>query len=289
MVSSKRESWLVHHYCQGLGLANCLRMLCRGIEVEVVDQFSTPQHRDKVSARIESFDRVIAEPSIARRDPIMARVDPGRMLQLPTLRFSGYHPDLVLLWHAGKPLDSPTGNSHSMIAYCAFSKGIDERAVPSLFREEVFDACGYFDQWERSRALLLESFSEHGFDVSGVLVEWSRRGPFMHSIIHPYIACLRDIARMILDRVGMDVVDTRMLPVDNLAMSEGLPVYPEIALRLGIQGNYLFKLGNRYEVVDLQEYVGLAYKHYRRMPEAVAHPGYVDRFEQARNAIAEMA
>jgi hypothetical protein len=288
MADAKRESWLVHHFCQGQGLANSLRMLCRNIDVELVDQFSTAAHRDKVRARLDSFDRVIVEPSVLRRDPVMAGIDPSRLVQLPTLAFHGYHPDLTLLWSEGKALSGPNGSAHSMIAYLAFETGIDERGAVALFREDVFDACGYFRQWEPGRARLLADFREYGFDLSAAFVEWSRRGPFMHSIIHPHVECLRDVAKLILARLGMEVLDTQMLPVDNLAAGEGSPVYPEIAVRLGIRGSYLFKLGKSYQVVELPQYVALAYDHYRDMPAATAHPGHVERLEQARKGFREM-
>ena len=73
-------------------------------------------------------------------------------------------------------------------------------------------------------------------------------GPFggLHaSPFHPKIDCLNDLARAIIRRAGLPLTNSLSRPPDNLATGPVFPVYPEIGRRLGVAGDYLFKLGRR--------------------------------------------
>ena len=278
-----RQHWLVHHYCQGTGLADNLRLLCGDISLEVIDQHSPAWLRDKVVERIDEFDRVIVEPTIARR--FEQRLQ-DRLIVVPTFAFRGYHPDFFLLRReTGRQFAGPTGSSQSMIAYCAFNAGRTEAETVALYREEVYAASGYLDQWSDSREALLATFRHHGLELGRDFVGWSRRGPFMHSIIHPRIACLRDVARKILEREGLPVFAAEFLPPDILASREVLPVYPEIARVVGIAGSYLFKRGDNQRIYDLEEYVALSFAGFRTAPGATVLPAYAPVLEKVKSAI----
>ena len=287
-MANPTQAWLVYHYCQGTGLANCLSLLCRNIKVEVIDQFTPPERRDEILSRASQFNRVIIEPSIPAEHPGLFARD--RLTILPTLGFQGYHPDFSILWTGQRrALPGVAGSSHSMLAYCAFVLGIDLAKTASLYRADVYRACGYFEEWESSRTNLFATFSRHGFDLSEAFIEWSRGGPFMHGTIHPKIGCLRDIAKMILRRLDMEVLETEILPSDNLASFAVLPVYPEIGVRLGITGNYLVKPGKRYELLDFPQYLARSFASYKKTPETViAHPSNVARLARVKSVIKDL-
>lgn len=282
-VRDTEQRWLVHHYCQGTGLSDNLRLLCQDISVEVIDQHSDEEHRKEVLARMADFDRIVVEPVIARQ---FEDARQSRLTVVPTLAFRGYHPDFFLLRREeGRQFAGPTGSSQSMIAYCAYIAGRTERDAVGLYREEVYSACGYLDQWSTSREELLSTFRRHGLDLGHDFVRWSRRGPFMHSIIHPRIDCLRDVARKILESAGLPALPVGFLPPDSLAYREVLPVYPEIARRVGIAGSYLFKGGRDQRVFDLHEYVEASFAGFRRVPDIHVHPAYVSLLENVKTAI----
>lgn len=280
-----RQRWLVHHYCQGAGLASCLRLLCGEVEVEVIDQYSSEDHRAAVLDQIAGFDRIIVEPTIARK---FGAADQPRLLVVPTLAFRGYHPDFFLLRRGdGRQFAGPTGSSQSMIAYAAFHAGLSERHAVALYREDVYAACGYLDQWSASREQLLSAFRHHGLELGREFVRWSRRGPFMHSIIHPRIGCLRDVALKLVERAGLPACPAEFLPPDELAYREVLPVYPEIARRVGIGGSYLFKRGDDQRIYSLEEYVERSYAGFRNARDAKVLGAYVPVLEKVRTAVEE--
>jgi len=287
MAGPRKQAWLVHHYCQGEGLADCMRLLCADIEVECVDQHSSERHRESVLGRIASFDRIVAEPSIARQ--LVSKLPSDRVTIVPTLAFRGYHPDCFVLRHGGVAYPGPTGSSQSLIAFCAFRAGLSAHEALALYRREVYEACGYLDQWEESREETLASFAAHGFDLRRAFVAWSRRGPFMHSIIHPRIGCLHDVARAILEREGMELLPTHVLPPDRLASHEVVPVYPEIAIRLGIPGGLLFKRSGNQGFLDLPTYVRRAFNRFEKAPGAAPHGAYVPLVERVQGAIGAFA
>ena len=97
----------------------------------------------------------------------------------------------------------------------------------------------------------------------------------MYSINHPRIACVRDVARCVLARAGIQAVYDDALPQDNLANGPIFPVYPEIGARLGVQGSLLFKLGGAYRFLRLADYVEASFRLYRD------HDGITIRNEHA--------
>ena len=277
----------MHHYCQGQGLAACLRLLSKDISVEFLDQHCAEPRREEILARIDAFDHVVAEPTIATE--LAETIGEDRLTPLPTLSFRGYHPDFFVLLDEGRPFPGPIGSSQSLLAYAAFSAGLAPGEAVSLFRGEVYEACGYHDQWEASREALLSSFGSRGFDLRRDFVGWSRRGPFMHSIIHPQVACLRDVARHLLERAGMRVLPSTFLPPDLLANGEVLPVYPEIAMRLGIAGDLLFKRGNDQRIFGLSRFVERSYAVFRRGAALKGHRAYAHSLERVRSAVEAFA
>ena len=64
----------------------------------------------------------------------------------------------------------------------------------------------------------------------------------MHSINHPKLFVLADLARVLLEREGIESLpDVEQYVDDQLAEGPVWPVYPEVGQRLGVAGHYLFK------------------------------------------------
>jgi len=269
-----RQRWLLLYNCQVLGLANSLNLLSDEIEVEARDPHAFRREADAIGARLSSFDRVLAAPQLARDAPIDLDRH-GTLWQLPTLSFSAYHPDICYLQHDGKALKGPLGDYHSLIAWAAFRSGLDVAATLALYREDVYAQLGYFDRWDAARDAMLGTFAQHGFDLAPHFVQWTRGEAFMYSINHPRIACVRDVARCVLARAGIEAVYDDALPQDNLANGPIFPVYPEIGARLGVQGSLLFKLGGAYRFLRLADYVEASFRLYRD------HEGITIRNEHA--------
>lgn len=270
-----------------MGLANCLNLICPSIDVEFHDPSGFIREREKIMARLPSFERILVAPQLEKTLELdLSGHDTA--WRVPTINFDGYHPDICYLLQAGKSLKGPLGDYHSLIAYAAFRSGFDEAGTIQLFNERMYASLGYFDRWDQARTRMLEVFRSHGLDIANRYVHWSRNGPFMYSFNHVRIHCLRDIALTILERAGIDAQLVDFLPHDNLANGPVYPIYPEIAERVGAQGNYLFKPGGRYQCIGLQEFITASFELYRSAGDVEIRPEYARSLAHALTTIRQL-
>lgn len=267
-----RQRWLLVYNCQVLGLANCLNLSCDEIEVEHYDPTSFRAKSSALLERVGDFDRILVAPHLEAELAGHVQACPDTWV-VPTITFDAYHPDMCYLMDSGKVLKGPMGDYHSSIAYAAFCNGFSAQEARLLYRESVFADLGYFDRWDRARSTLLDAFRQRGFPLDARQVEWSRNEPFMYSVNHPRIHCVRDVARSILERAGLEATYTDALPHDNLANGPIFPVYPEIASALSVSGSYLFKRGGHYAFLRLPEFIDASFELYRNRAISI-HPKY---------------
>ena len=281
-----REPWLLIFNCQADGLANSLGLLDPGIEVTHFDPERFAVHRDAVMNQLDRYERILVAPFMERQFNLNFGTR-DNVWRVPHLLFFGYHPDLCHISLAGDFFRGPLGHFHSTLAYAAFRNGIDETSAAKLFREEVFAALGYFNAWDAERETLLQAFRHSGFALEDAFARWSSAGPFMHTPNHPKIECLHDIAKIILLRAGREIVQSGIVPHDNLTGGPVFPVYPEIGTRLGVVGNYQFKPGGGYRLMDLENYLAACFRIYREHPaERPSIPGFREQIERAITTLA---
>jgi hypothetical protein len=285
--SAERESWLLIFNCQADGLSNALGLLDDGIDVTALDPGRWAQQGDLVMSQLDRYARIVVAPRVERGLKLDFG-DRANVWRVPHVMFHGYHPDLCYLAESGPLAKGPLAHYHSTIAYAAFRRGLDVPATVALFREDVYAALGYFDAWDAARNTLLEGYRQCGFALEDTFVRWSGAGPFMHTINHPKIQCLRDLASMILRRAGRDGARTTIVPHDNLANGPIFPVYPEVGARTGVQGSYLFKPGGQYRLMTLEQYVTACFQIYHEHPaEVPSVPAFVAPVERAIATLAE--
>lgn len=275
--------WLVVFNCQGQGLANCLQIM-GNVSVDYHDHASILQHKESVLARLDTYDRVIVAPWVEEQAQLGIG-DLPNVWHVPPFYFDGYQPDFCWLTGAAGNLIGPLGNCQSIIARTAYLCELSESQAVSLYREDVYARLGYFAHWHHARELVISQYAAHGFDVRQMFVDWSRRMPFVHMGAHPKIFVLNDIARMLLDRDGLELHDAGILPHDNLVNGPVFPVYPEIASRLGLAGNYTFKCGGKYETMKLEAFVGASFRAFADFGEASPTDMFQSRLSAAINFI----
>jgi hypothetical protein len=249
--SGNRKAILVLGNCQARSMAACLQALNRdvvakGVELELTGFADRFARRDrKLHWVLSQYDHILVQPSLA---PLIRDYFPDlfvRVLLYPALNFSAYHPDLVYI-HV-KSTESymfgPLGHYNSAIAFWGFTNGLSVAETVELFNGWTYEALGYFDFWQSSRQALLSHGEAADFSLASYLDTWSRDGCFMHSINHPMLFVLADIAKEILSRLGLPTIPAAIqyLP-DDQADGPVWPIYPEVGERLGIEGHYHFKM-----------------------------------------------
>jgi hypothetical protein len=166
------------------------------------------------------------------------KILPNRIICYPVVAFSAYHPDLVFLTHkstGGNFGAGPVGEYNSWIAAWSFFHGLSVSDALKLYRSEVFEAIGYYDFLPESDRFMLSQLETVGWPES-LLRKWAAQGVFMHSVNHPKITVLRDIAACLLQKAGLEVKpDWQVTEIaDYLADDARWPVYPPIAQHLGV-------------------------------------------------------
>jgi hypothetical protein len=200
----------------------------------------------------------------------------------PAIVFAGFHPDLIYLQDPARgdvAFMGPLGLLHSALCVFAFREGMSAEEANGLYNRNVYEALGYFDVWNGAASEFLETSKSHfNLDLSGELMNWSRRGAFMYSLAHPKPFVLFDLAKRLFadSKLTVPDVDFDYYAIDDLARSEIFPVYPPVGEMLGVRGSYLFKKKNFHlsqsvgEVLTLPEFIAESYKAYaREKPESI--------------------
>lgn len=262
----------------------------------------------------EGFRALIAEASIAFASRGSQQVELkaianeiGRadlpVLAVPRVYFSGFHPDVAYPNTAAAELKGlPMGNAHSAILLAAFRDNLSVQETLSLYRGEVYEALGYFDAYDFSIEALIDECSQCGFDVAPMLPAWLEGGAFVYVPLHPRIEVLDDIARALLRSAGRKELGPPTAVDDELSRNLIWPIYPEIADRIGIAGDYIFRPKNSKAVtraelapMDLAAFVERSFAVYRRTPpdfaafERMADPRFEDIRRFAKQATGSSA
>lgn len=274
MTSEKNQSWLLLFNCQTPGLASSLRLLSPGLEVDAYDPGRFRRHRAEVLERLPSYDLVLVHPLLV--GDLADRGNAENVRVLPSVAFDAFTPDGIFVNErpGGKLLAGPIGDFHSAIGVAAFRLGLSVEETLGWFNAETYKRIGYLDRWVDSRDVLVGTFREAGYDISGPMLSWSRSGVFMHTFNHPHIRVLYDLATVILETHGMPVVDSPVTPHDNLANGPVLPVYPEVGRTLGVAGGYNFKRPGAYSLISLADYIEGSFQAMRDAEDATPSPAF---------------
>lgn len=254
-ASPSQPRWLLLFNCQALGLANCLSMATSAVAIEYCDFPKFRRSPGEYLDKIDSYDLVLTAPQFLYTE-VADLSKLARIVTLPTLYFDGYHPDLCHVHSGSGLLKGPLGDYHSSLAFAAYKCGLNPAATKALFSAKMYESLGYFGRWHEAKRRLVADFSNHGLDISAAFSGWSRSPTaFMHSVNHPVIGCLHDIARALVRSQGLEDEATHLRPHDNLLNGPVFPVYEEIAEHYSVRGSYRFKLAGQYRHVDLDQFI----------------------------------
>lgn len=185
---------------------------------------------------------------------------------IPNIVFSGFHPDIVMI----PGYRSAVGNYHSAIVISSYLNGISWVRAVRMFNAFIYESFGYFLKYEISRQFIINRASAIGCDLAEPFREWERLGVFMHTVNHPKIDVLASIAKALA--VNADLIPSDIPPPtaekDYMA-TQGViwPVYPEIAKRLNVPGEMVFRRPDR--VLDLESFVSESYEIYNSVPQDI--------------------
>lgn len=193
----------------------------------------------------------------------------GRLRFVPAIAFNGFHPDNDYVWNKNREaIVGILGQYNSLLAAWGWNHGLSVSSTLELFRDEVFDHIGYYGCMEASCKNLVRVGLEVDYPMPELMKKWLSQGSFMHSINHPKIFVLADIAYEFLRKNRIDhVPHIESYLKDRLADSVCWPVYPHIANKNNLNGSYYFKKVGQTDMpvmIALEEFVSASFENYNK-------------------------
>jgi len=202
---------------------------------------------------VDSHKHLVQESEIFK----LIQVEP---VFIPSITFTGFHPDVLFARLGESTLTSGHGSAWlSRILLWSHINGIQEEQILSFYDGNLFEKLGYLDHFAVAIDSLRHQFLPFELNADSWLTSCRRLGIFMHGPNHPWAAAIGILANQMLRSVpGLSIKRTisseEFLRYMNDYQSVSIwPVFPEIALRLGHEGSYLFK--HQGSIQDLSEYV----------------------------------
>lgn len=277
--------------CQANGIADCLAAMlpsarilpgfARDIREGLIDFEKTLSQSDVVVTLTSMRARVTSTLKDLNRTHVPVIV-------LPTIYYTGFHPDFIHVAAAGRGVKSPVGSGNSAIALAGWLDGLSVEQTVSLFRREIFEHLGYLEYDRQAESNLLSEAKGLGFDLDDEMRRWRSTGCFVYAPNHPKINVLASLARATLGLLDVKptVQHVEQLIPDLFAANVSWPVYPELAAKLGVPGEYVFKpaSGSRkvaapLRTLDLEAFVRGSFESYAEIERDQIE---VARFEDRR-------
>jgi hypothetical protein len=266
--------------CQSGALVRCARAMLPDAEVSAVtlERIATEAEADAAAERALQADIVLSQevrlPRFGRlRSEALKQLRPDVRLY-PKVIFTGFHPDAVYVFEANKAVPSPAGTYHSQLLIGAFLAGLPLERALRLFKGEVYERLGYFEEFRKAQIYLVKTAAALDFDLHPKRQRWLQADPFMYTTNHPKPRVMASIGRLAFEQLGLSpaAADPEAIE-DSLGRGVRLPVYPEIAERLGVEEPFLFTNAVRdgRASLTLEEFAAASYEAYRsRAPEVLA-------------------
>lgn len=212
---------------------------------------------------------LISGPKELEIEALANELNPNiRVVQFPELYFNAFHPDQVYAWMTdGSLVESATGPYHSAVALWAWQHGLNAAQTTQLFTAEIFESLGYHNRWQLSVDRLKHDFLPFPhLDYRDFIIPLQRSGCFMHTVNHPKVPAIAQMARVLARQIDPEV-NSNDIAIDNM-MVDGLfmasfswSMYPSVANALGLQGEFMWKRED-HSVIRLIEFVEESFQKY---------------------------
>lgn len=266
-MSGKTRSVLFISNCQSLIYEKVFSML---IAEELTFQVISTNNIDSYNERISQseFNTIIGPSSILNNEEFKILLDGSDIetLVMEPFLFESYHPDICYLKDKrGNLVKTKMGDYNSIIVLCGFLHGLTVEGVLELFDGTHFDEFGFYDLWNQD-VQRLQTRNALNLNWVYMLREESRRGCFMFTFNHPNSSILSAIAIEILKELNIkyNALSSNAVP-SYLANGPVWPIYPDIAERFAIKGDYFFKPADSWSVFDLRTFIEDSFEEYRKL------------------------
>jgi hypothetical protein len=267
----KRNKIVIIGNCQGSGIDSALRIMLPDFIVKSfnVSELSDIATIEKIKESLTETNYIIGLDNYKDSYISYCKNPNVIYLKLPFFTFSAFHPDQATLVERGEILRMNSGNTyHSLIILYCYLNGYKSSDVSKYFSKYYFAKLGYFDLWEREVIRQTAELNSNEIGGKNIFRGLSRRGNFMHTYNHPKIVVLCEIAKLFVEKI---LEKSAIFPsnifesvVDHLSFVGIWPVYPEIASHFGMEGSYIWRLGDT-PIVGLDKFIEYSYSEYDQL------------------------
>nr|WP_255722381.1 WcbI family polysaccharide biosynthesis putative acetyltransferase [Ectothiorhodospira lacustris] len=155
-----------------------------------------------------------------------------KVLYFPVIASGFFHPDISYMRYKGELFAGPVGDYHSVLITASYFAGLTQGQALNCFHPDVYEIVGFCQKAKNERKAFLENFDRAGIDLSEVVMERDKDGPWMRTLNHPKPQMIYDVVKRVLERDGLSIRNQSASAVewveDNLAQSAEWPLYPGI-------------------------------------------------------------
>ena len=244
--------------CQTGGLTACLDLLLPRDTVTGLHWLYSEEGKANAAAAAADADIVVtsAPPDLRAQMAAEHGFDETKCVIIPSIHFAGFHPDLTIAYAGQTRINVLAGVPYqSAIGVWAWKRGLTARDARRLFTQRTMGALGYDRYWTKAVAETRADFAATTIPFTDYFLPLQASGRlFMHTLNHPHIAAIAQLARGVARRLGAAEADLRqpledMVP-DALSLGPIWPVYPGVAEALGLQPSWLWKIGDVLYTLD---------------------------------------
>jgi len=257
--------------CQIVGLMRIISALSSEVSVETYPIQQLP----KISEIINKDTNIVFIQGINSSEVLNHSNQIKKpVYSYPTVFFSGFHPDHIMLpaIDQDRQIIPWKFHSHSAISVWTYINGISIKDAKKYYTENVFNILKFKNNYDDAIKTQTKYFREYELNFPLLFDKWRQNGSFMHMTIHPKLIIFHDIALHILKMIGISPktrVDYLSHVVDPLTSLTGWPVYPEWGKQIDIPGDFTFRIfeDKFIGLMDLDAYLEYAYGRYSKFPE----------------------
>ena len=260
--------------CQAHPIALCLMAMAPDIVARPIVANRSTEITDDLTAYDLVFTTLLDDARLENAFPQLA----GRVFQYPRVIYTAFAPDIVYATVGAEKIKSPVGDYHSSLILYAWLHSLSARETKALFCPEVFERLYFAGHQGLSRASMLREGEAIAFPVESLLDKWQGAGRFMHSVNHPRLFVLADIARVLAERSGIRMQTTRPEDylVDPLMHNCVWPVYPGLNPQWEGFASYDFKVpwdlasaDQPVKVLSLEGFIDASLEAYEHITKAL--------------------
>jgi hypothetical protein len=244
---------LVYANCQnnqlviGLTFALFGRATVAGIDINHPD---AEMHLKSMSQNKGSsaIDLVITNRNI---DNIIPYFKKEMIVEIPSIHFGGFHPDVVYLSSKqapAKPLFYLNNPTVSALALWAYINKLPLEKTLSLYSETIFEELGYMDYFDVACIAIRKNYENKKIDVSYIDRHLASRSVFMYGPLHPKFAVTLSLVYGLCEKLELKT----SMPYENINNMYPDPLqneyvwgcFPPIADKLGVPGSWFIRHNN---------------------------------------------